>query len=257
MKNKNTSRKRQFFSAGVYVALAAVVVAVSVNTTVGLLSNRWEDLPDTTPDNISIELPELAELPEIVIPELSVEPTDTVLPDAAPVSDSPEGVSSEVSTGAENVLTPDPLVIPEDAFLGIEKYIKPCDGYVLKEHSSDVPVYSNTLSDYRVHVGVDVTGEVGTPVCAVIGGIVTDIYDDDMYGKTVCVMAKDGNTVKYSSLLPTVNADISVGAVISTGHVIGGIGDTALCEAVDPSHLHLEIHDADGNPLDPEDLISF
>ena len=182
---------------------------------------------------------------------------------SSPVSDSPSGIDSLITdadpTGditESSTVTQVPL-IPEDAQLGISKFLKPCDGYVSKEHSADVPVYSTTLSDYRIHIGVDVTGEIGTPVCAVNGGIVTDIYDDDLYGKTVCIQNRDGYTMKYSNLLPTINANVAVGTLITTGQTIGGIGDTALCEAVDTSHLHLEIYDKDGNPIDPEDLISF
>ena len=113
------------------------------------------------------------------------------------------------------------------------------------------------MADYRIHTGIDVTGELGTPVCAVIGGIVSDIYTDDLYGKTVCITSRDGYTVKYSNLLPTLNGNVEKGSLIATGTAIGGIGDTALCEAVDPPHVHIEIYDSDGLAIDPENLISF
>ena len=265
MKNKpekHSKFKKQLVSGTVYAALAAVVAAVTVNTTVNILSGNDTELPQSVPENITLSLPELPEIPKIDIPELSLD----VIPDI-PLSES-DGSSavSETSDGVDSTLTeqaslssiiPETNTIPDDAELGIDKFIKPCDGYVSKEHSADIPVYSTTLSDYRIHIGVDVTGEIGTPVCAVYGGIVTDIYNDDLYGKTVCIKNRDGYTVKYSNLLDEVNANVTKDGLIATGQVIGGIGDTALCEAVDASHLHLEIYDADGNPVDPEDLISF
>lgn len=261
MKNKNNaskSTKRQLISGTVYIALAAVVAAVTVNTTVGILSGRNSNLSDSTPYDISIDLPEIPELQKIDIPELplSVTETPSLSDDTSPVSDTVSGVDSVVTEDVATIKEDIPF-IPEDAELGIDRFIKPCDGYVAKEHSADVPVYSTTLSDYRIHVGVDVTGEIGTPVSAVIGGVVTDIYNDDLYGTTVCTKSKDGYTVKYSNLLPTVNSNITKDALITTGQTIGGIGDTALCEAVEPSHLHLEIYDSDGTPVNPEDLISF
>lgn len=263
MKNKNTAHKalkKQLLSGTIYVALAAVVVAVTVNTTVGILSGKDVKIPDSTPQNMSLDLPSIPDIPKIDIPELSLNLPDNSNDDVSPVSDSPDGIDSVITETpvAENAGTISEIpLIPDDAELGFDKFIKPCDGYVSKEHSADVPVYSTTLSDYRIHIGVDITGEIGTPVCAVNGGIVTDIYDDDLYGKTVCIQNRDGYTVKYSNLLPTVNANISIGSIVTTGQTIGGIGDTALCEAVDASHLHLEIYDKDGTAVDPEDLISF
>lgn len=269
MKNKSTNQKtlkKQLISGTVYVALAAVVVAVTVNTTVGILSGGDVEIPDSTPENTNLELPSIPDIPKIDIPELSLNLSGNsplADDDSSPVSDSVDGIDSVITETAdteslrESASSHVTLAIPDDADLGFDKYIKPCDGYVSKEHSLDIPVYSTTLSDYRIHIGVDITGEIGTPVCAAAGGIVTDIYDDDLYGKTVCIENREGYTAKYSNLLPTLNANIAVGSLITTGQTIGGIGDTALCEAVEPSHLHLEIYDESGNAVDPEDLISF
>lgn len=264
MKNKRTPQKksfpRQLISGAVYTALASVVVAVTVNTTIGLLQDRNLPLPESSPENINTTLPSVPDIPKLKLPELDAVGED--ISDSRSVSDTAEGVTDIITEAvpentADTQITPLDFEIPEDANLGIDRFIKPCDGYVLKEHSADVPVYSATMSDYRIHIGVDVTGDIGTPVAAVCGGIVTDILDDDLYGKTVCVKARDGYLIRYSNLLPDLNAQISVGETVATGDIIGGIGDTALCEAVDSSHLHLEIFDADGNGINPEDLISF
>ena len=261
--NKSTGKsfRKQLLGGIIYACLACVVVAVTVNTTVGLLSGDDVKLPDNTPQNISLDLPEIPDIPKISIPDVSLNLSDTPAPpdssDSSPVSDTPEGVDSSLTDEPSPENLSQLPSIPEDAQLGFDKFIKPCDGYVSKEHSALVPVYSATLSDYRTHIGVDITGEKGTPVVCVNGGIVTEIYDDDLYGKTVCIENREGYKMKYSNLLPTLNANILVGSVVTTGQTIGGIGDTALCEAVDASHLHLEIYDKDGNPVDPEDLISF
>ena len=264
MKNNKNSRKgfgKQLVGGVIYSLLACVVVAVSVNTTLSLLSKNDIELPETMPQNTNLELPGIADIPKITLPDISLDLSyDTPSPEqveSAPVADLPQGVDSVITDAEEPQNISDSPVIPENAVLGFDKFIKPCDGYVAKEHSVELPVYSTTLSDYRVHTGIDVTGEIGTPVACVNGGVVTDIFDDDLYGTTVCIKNRDGYTTKYSNLLPTLNADILVGAVITTGQIIGGIGDTALSEAIDPPHLHLEIYDSNGNAIDPEDLISF
>ena len=261
MKNRNTEKKslkKQLISGTVYVALAAVVAAVTVNTTVDLLSDTEYELPDIDQGVTDIDFSSMDDLPRVDLPDVSLAiPEMDPLPDSSPVSDTAGGIDSLLTEEAPVTDTAVSPAIPDDADLGIDRFIKPCDGYVSKEHSVDVPVYSTTLSDYRIHVGIDVTGEIGTPVLSVCGGVVCDIYNDDMYGTTVCVQNRDGYTVKYSNLLPTLNANISVGALLATGDVIGGIGDTALAEAVDSSHLHLEMYDDSQNPVNPEDFISF
>ena len=41
-------------------------------------------------------------------------------------------------------------------------------GNVIGEWSADIPVFSNTMEDYRVHLGVDIEADAGTPVYAAI-----------------------------------------------------------------------------------------
>ena len=264
MKNNKNTRKssgKQLLGGIIYSLLACIVVAVSVNTTLSLLSKNDIQMPDSSPQNTNLELTKIPDIPKINLPDISLDSSYDIpsgdLSESTTVADLPQGVDSVVN----DVIVPENIsdtpVIPEEAQLGFDKFIKPCDGYVAKEHSIEIPVYSTTLSDYRAHIGVDVTGEIGTPVVCVNGGVVTEIYDDDLYGKTVCIKNRDGYTIKYSNLLPTINANILVGSVVTTGQTLGGIGDTALCEAVDASHLHLEIYDNEGNCVDPETLISF
>lgn len=275
MKNKNhdkKSLKRQLLTGTVYVALASVVVAVTVNTTVEMISGKT-DLPKVeNTDHGNPDLPEISNIPELTVPDIFIPQSGFSNPDSA-VSDSPEGITSDIiealpspdATLSESVLPSesipldplDPLAIPDSANLGLDKFIKPCNGFVSKGHSIDIPVYSPTMSDYRTHTGVDVVGDLGCEVLCVNGGIVTDIYNDDLYGMTVEMKNRDGYTVIYSNLMPALSAGVEVGTILKTGEPLGGIGETAICEAVETSHVHLEIYDPQGLPLNPEDLISF
>lgn len=275
MKKKSREKKslkKQLISGLIYTALSAVVVAVTVNTTVGIISGR-NNLSDMTEriNDIKVEVPSIPTLPPVTIPEIDF--TDSIPEgivsdiDEQPVSDSPEGVDSLITENADIAVLPEAAAnsqgvvdyhsIPEDAHLGFDTFVKPCDGYVSKEHSVDIPVYSSTMADYRTHTGVDVVCDMGSAVSVVSGGVVTEIYDDVMLGKTVCMQNRNGYTIKYSNLLPELYAGVEVGSILATGEHIGGIGESALCEAAEAPHVHLEIYDSDGNPVDPEDLIIF
>lgn len=277
MKKKSREKKslkKQLISGLVYTALSAVVVAVTVNTTVGIISgrNRLPDIPDSIND-IKVEVPSIPSLPPVTVPEIDFTEAvpDGIVTDSEEqiVSDSPDGVDSIITeydetefteapqTVIEPAASPDYHSIPTDANLGFDTFVKPCEGYVSKEHSVDIPVYSSTMADYRTHIGVDVVCDMGSAVSVVSGGIVTEIYDDVMLGKTVCMQNRKGYTLKYSNLLPELYAGIEVGSILATGEHLGGIGKSALCEAAEAPHVHLEIYDPDGNPVDPEDLIVF
>ena len=79
-------------------------------------------------------------------------------------------ITEGVETIPEEIMTPVTVPeseIPQDLNMGFDGFIKPCSGYVSKSFSLDIPVYSSTMSDYRTHHGVDVTGEAGDVVYVV------------------------------------------------------------------------------------------
>ena len=272
------SFRRQIVSGCVYVALSAVVVAVSLGTALSLFPDTNPTV-DTVPDsqNLNLSLPETDFVPSL--PELSPSHSydyTAVLPDidtgeeGVAVSDNAEGINATITentipdvteplstTVGDTETQPSPISIPDGADLGFDGFIKPNDGFITVSHSQDTPVFSPTMLDYRTHIGVDISGETGESIKAVNGGVVTEIYFDDLLGNTVCMKNSDGYIIKYSNLLPVLADGIEVGKVIETGRIIGGIGETAICEAAEASHLHLEIYDGDGNPVDPENLIDF
>lgn len=279
MKKKNKrekkSLKKQLISGTIYVALAALVTAVTLHATVGMISDKTKDI--NLDESLKIPSSDLPSVPKIPSLNLSQTQTENETADSA-VGETSNGVSSLIEDGtkklSEEILNEEDnvganaenasdvnentaLEIPQDANLGLDKFIKPCSGFVSKSHSTLVPVYSPTMSDYRTHTGVDVAESVGTEIVCVKGGIVTDIYDDDLYGKTVKMKTGDEFTIVYSNLLETLSDSVSVGAILKTGDSIGGIGESAICEVVEAPHVHLEIYDADGLALDPEELIDF
>ncbi len=125
-------------------------------------------------------------------------------------------------------------------------------GNVGAKWSADIPVFSNTMEDYRVHLGVDITADAGTPVYAAADGTVEVVEFDPMMGQTVIIAHADGYKTIYRNMQTAIPDEIKAGASVKAGDRIGAVGDTALVEISEEPHLHFEIHKDDvcENPLD-------
>ena len=124
-------------------------------------------------------------------------------------------------------------------------------GSIIKEWSADVPVFSMTMEDYRLHLGIDVAASAGTPVYAVADGTVESVEFHPMMGQTVVITHADGYRSVYQNMQTAVPDGIEAGAAVKAGDKIGSVGDTALIEISEDPHLHFELY-KDGiceNPL--------
>lgn len=146
-----------------------------------------------------------------------------------------------------------PAVIPEEETGSASApqpdfFIWPVTGDIENGYSMTALQYNRTMKDWRTHDGLDISAELGAQVKAVTGGTVSAVFDDDMYGTTVVIDHKNGLSSTYSNLaaMPTVKAGDSV----VTGQVIGSVGDTALCEVGEVTHLHFSMA-IDGESVDP------
>jgi len=127
-------------------------------------------------------------------------------------------------------------------------YILPVSGKVQKAYSKDQLLYSKTMGDWRTHHGIDFSAEVGTSVVAVADGTVLEVFYDKLTGITVTLQHEDGYLSRYANL--TSLETVHQGQIIAQGEVIGQVGETALFEMDDPSHLHFEL-EIDGKTIDP------
>ena len=91
------------------------------------------------------------------------------------------------------------------------------------------------------HPGVDIECSKGSEVRAIADGTIENVYVDDRLGVTIVISHANGMASVYSNLKsePPVN-----------------IGDTAISECAERSHLHFEIR-VNGSPVDPESIITF
>lgn len=132
-------------------------------------------------------------------------------------------------------------------------YRAPLTGAMGADYSRGVPVYSDTMGDYRTHNGVDFMGETGAEVRAIGEGKVLYVTQDVLSGYTVTVAHPDGVVSAVSGLAP--EDLIREGAEVSAGTVIGRVGELPL-EAKAGAHVHLETR-RDGVLCDPLELLGL
>ena len=169
--------------------------------------------------------------------------------DTPPVTD---GSSEEEGGNNENEGSPDGENTPEPPKAQV--YVAPLVGSVAKGHSTEVPVFSNTLNEWRVHTGIDISAEEGSEVYAVSDGTVSAVFADPFHGRTVEITHSAGIVSVYSNL----SADgiaVNVGDSVASGDKIGVVGDTSLTELADEPHLHFEMK-LNGVSVNPLDYIS-
>jgi hypothetical protein len=116
----------------------------------------------------------------------------------------------------------------------------------------------------REHHGIDIVtyGWKGLPVVAAHDGTVVKVtYDEGNAGCSVRIRARDGWETRYYHLnndLPGSDEDgfpcpapgIEVGKAVTAGQIIGYIGDSGNAEDTVP-HLHFELRNRSGYPIDP------
>lgn len=127
-------------------------------------------------------------------------------------------------------------------------FSKPVEGEIIKEFAKDTLIYSNTLNEWTTHLGVDIKAEKTTVVKAAEDGTVKYIKNDPRYGLTIVIEHIDGYSTIYANLLTT--EFVEEGEKVEKGQTIGTVGNTAVFEIADESHLHFEIL-KDNVQLDP------
>ncbi len=131
----------------------------------------------------------------------------------------------------------------------------PAAGVIAKGHDATIQVWSETMGDYRVHLGIDIATEEKAPVLASAAGTVEKIWDDALMGRCVAISHGDDIYTFYKNLDSSLEAGIEEGAEIKCGQKIGEVGNTAIAELADEPHLHIEMT-VGGLAVDPRDYFS-
>ena len=124
----------------------------------------------------------------------------------------------------------------------------PCGKTVLKDYS-EAAVYSETMKDWRAHLGIDYSAEIGTDVKSAWEGTVKKVYKDKLYGYTVEISHSDSLVGIYSNL--NKNIKVKKGEKVKKGQLIGSVGKSAPIESKEEAHLHfaLKLNGVTINPI--------
>ncbi len=196
--------------------LAAAVVIISA---VAIASNRAKqnvgdddtDTPITVPDEIIVPTPE-----ETTPPAVTEQPSST--PETTP------------STPVEDTLP---------------SFVLPVSGALFKKHDPSLQVSSNTMNDYRVHLGIDIVTSESAPVYAAADGTVDKIWSDVRMGYCLAIKHSGDCYTIYKNLAEVLPEGIAEGVSVRSGQLIASVGESAMVEIADEPHLHFEMTVAD------------
>ncbi len=202
------------------VAVCVLIVAVVIISAVAIASNRAKK--NETPDD--------TRAPE-------TQKNDTVIPDTEEIPDTKPETDAPTTKPESTPSTPVEDKLPS--------FVLPVSGALAKSHDPDLQVFSNTMNDYRVHIGVDIVTEQNAPVYAAADGKVDRIWEDVRMGYCLAVKhAGDCYTI-YKNLGETLPEGISEGVSVRSGQLIASVGESAMVEVADEPHLHFEMTVAD------------
>ncbi len=237
MSNKNFG----IGTKGIIMILVLIAAAVAVTS---LLYNQ----NSKSVQEVSLQEPIVENLAASTQPS-SQEPTGSSVPAGSVPTTVPRSTQSTQSTQAATVPATE-----EPAVRKTLQTAYPVQGNTIGEYAMDCLSYNETTRDWRVHNGIDLAAEPGTPVCAAADGTVYTTYEDDTLGYTVVIRHEGGYTTRYSSL--TEDLCVNAGDTVELGQTIGYAGDSALVETVMGSHVHFSVSCQD-IPMDPAEFLAL
>lgn len=116
----------------------------------------------------------------------------------------------------------------------------PVDGFITRGWSVEG-------GDY--HPGVDIAGEIGTPILSTGAGTVSFVGEDSVYGKVVIIDHEDGLSTLYGHNSENL---VEVGQEVLVGSRIALLGNSGKSTA---PHVHYELR-KDGKPVNPLKFMS-
>ena len=162
-----------FAGKGYYIALVLCALAIGTGG-YAVYRNTVQEIPEGPEETVERTLPALAETEEEDIPVLATEGT----------RETPsEGTTQPVKPTQKALKTMSPL----------------SSGREITEYSMEALSYNETTRDWRVHNGIDIAAEAGTPVCAAAEGVVESVREDDAMGCTVIISHDGGYTTQFKS----------------------------------------------------------
>lgn len=125
---------------------------------------------------------------------------------------------------------------------------------IAKDYSASELQYNNTLKQWEIHKAIDFIAGDNLNVYAVSDGTVSNVYTNYLEGTVIEISHRDGIVSVYKSLNKDVQ--VSVGAKVSAGSVLGTVAESMAQELNTGAHLHFEML-KNGVKVNPNDYLDL
>lgn len=226
--------KAVYTMAGVSFCLAALAIGIVYSQT---MKNLQKALPQVSTTQQVNQVQSGEEDPRGVTrvtttkaPATTATVTEEItLPPATTVTATEDAVATTAAPEAE--------AETEAAETQKNDFMLPHDGEIIRAYSPDVPLYCETMNDWRTHNGIDIAVGEGEEVLSVGKGKVSKVLANATYGYTVEV-DYGSFTARYCGMKQ--GECVGIGQLLEKGDSVGTV-DTVPCESASPGHLHFEV----------------
>ena len=212
-KMKDDKTRRSYILTAVALCLALVIITVTA-----IIANKSKEA--TIPDEKESEK-------QTYKATDSDKGTETTKPtETEKATQKPSGGSSNVSSG-------------------LPSFSLPVSGTLTNQHDPELQVFSQTMNDYRVHLGIDIATDASAPVYAAADGTVSKVWKDSLMGYCMAIEHSGDCFTIYKNLSETLPEGIAEGTKVRAGQLVASVGESAMVEIADEPHLHFEMTVAD------------
>jgi murein DD-endopeptidase MepM/ murein hydrolase activator NlpD len=230
--DKNTVAKNEKMNRIMYVCAIALLLAVVIIAAVVSATNRAKKEPVETPKQTE------QKNPESTPPKPDENPDNENTNDDQPSNENPSDKNPS-----------------EDVATKLPTFALPAKGALSTKHDPDMQVFSPTMQDWRVHLGIDINTADKAPVHCAADGKIEKVWEDVRMGWCVAVSHSGGAVSYYKNIDKTLATGIEEGASVKSGQLLGSIGDSAMIEVAQEPHLHFELT-VGGLQVDPLEYFS-
>lgn len=132
-----------------------------------------------------------------------------------------------------------------------DRLVWPTVGEILINYSMDKTVYFPTLAQYKYNPAIVIQAAEGKTIVAAADAQITEIFTDGEIGNAVRMDLGNGYELIYGQLA---DIQVSKGAYVSAGDVIGTVGVPTKYYSVEGSNLYVKLT-KDGVPVNPLTLL--
>lgn len=228
-RNRSETSKNKGFYIAVCCCVLVIAIVGYVSWFAGDSKNELQNA-EKSPENKISDVENISEIPKVQVKEEKKVPERQSVPAEEKTAAASKNVYAEDNTPALK---------------------SPVSGKVIGKFSGENLVFHKELSDWRSHNGVDFKAKEGDKVLASADGVVESVYSDSM-GNCIVIDHENGIKTLYANLSDS-DLDLS-GQNVRQGDEIGTVGNSALADLTQESHLHFEVL-KDDKPVDPMEYL--